>query len=1498
MNDNKSNSKRNIRASKTSKSDNSDDDLSMAEDLLKGLKSEHLKEQIDEKISELNFFIKAGNEHGINVTTIADLLRVAKDKYSKEKYEESDELLNTALKHTEKLKKQYPEESFKLSKIDEEFEEPEIMEDAVEELEPAKRKVVTKKKKMKKQKKIAKKPESAERVGEEAEKKPPKMKKEVKKEDSKIYAANKYLNLAKLSMKNDDYDKATMFIIECKKEINRIMDKSLSQREMEELAATIKELENVVENITRVEEEPEHVEEEVEFEISETEAEELVEEPSEEGLVDKEELKNNALAVINALKQELEDAQAVNIDSKKYVGQLAEAETEYESENYDQAKKVAETAKNHFIKEKEKLLHKRAKDIIVKIEGLIKENEALNLNTKDARDLLIRAETALKEEEYQEVGVLASQSEELLINAKNKYFEDKSSELLKSAEARIDEGRSINANVDEAEDLYQKALEDFEEKEYAESMKKSHKSIDLALMAESVIVMNSLKSSRQLILELGQKKSEIQDIISLFNLAKAKVVDKEYIKALELSKELQSKIGDKGEELQIKVMIESVESKLKEAKDLGADMTKPEAIFKEAKKYFEEKKYEGARSQLEDIDKFIETSKYQFLSDEAGNKIKKLKPLIEESREVGIDVSKYEDAIKTSEKHIEAEDFSAALKAVEGLESQINDERQTFIISKELNECRLKMVELKSDGLDVSNIKKLYLLTKKNLENKDFEAATVNLNKTRESIEESSELHKIENALDEIKRKIEEIKDLEIDINRIEEIYDQALKAKKDKEYQKAMELINTAESELKDTTQKHYIENSKKAIRNTELKIKRIIELEVEIDLKEIEDLLEQSKELFENEEYAESEKKAVESSNLAEKQKNEICLKTAKEYLLESKTKIKEMKDLDVDLDELNRLYNNALKNLKEKNYEDGLVDAKLCRKEVISTFGSTKATETFNKLKDEISNLKDLGVKIENFEIVKLYEYARNDLDNENYDECMKNAQQGLKAARELKQDFLSAKAEERLDAVNKNIKELEEQEIDLTQPKQLINKSQKSFEDKKYEESIELSENAHELLEQLKSKNLAKLAKETISDIKIEMKAAKKAGIDIEQFREDLEEVKRLFKEEKFEDCIKLTNSIKDRTMNLKDAHLRESIENELNEIKSFVVKIKNLEGDTEKLEESIKSIQEDMEKEDLERCLEDATKLKTISITLFQKQSNIVFLELENSCKSTLKEAKKIDADITEVEATLKQIRTLFEKKDYEGAINIARECKSAAENLLLYQQTYNEYKQVESELEEFEELEIGSEEPKEMIASASSALKDAKYDVTIDMINKARTLMIDLRVKHFKQLASDSISEANSSLEEIEKMGMDITEAEAILGHSKTAFDEQEYMKARKIAENTKVLIEEQKQKFYRNKAKDEMTAIKALLTEARSLGVDIDSYKNDFQKLKEAYESKKYKDVLDSTEQYKGLIVEAKETFLKEKAEALINEIKSITESAGKIGFDFEEAKKLLTES
>lgn len=359
----------------------------------------------------------------------------------------------------------------------------------------------------------------------------------------------------------------------------------------------------------------------------------------------------------------------------------------------------------------------------------------------------------------------------------------------------------------------------------------------------------------------------------------------------------------------------------------------------------------------------------------------------------------------------------------------------------------------------------------------------------------------------------------------------------------------------------------------------------------------------------------------------------------------------------------------------------------------------------------------------------------------------------------------------------------------------------------------------------TRNKHKEAQDIISTAGNLMAEKTKKGIKIGDIEELIKKAQYEFKANDFQSAVDLANKCIDgvKECEVKHRKLKKLIESASSKIENA----KNTGINVSKAENSLKKVRILKKKGEYDRAIGASKKIISNVTTLTEdyfKASNMIRIATEK-----ISEAKIYDANTATAEEKLSLATARMESEDFVKAVSIAEESSKLAETAkneqlnLFHDQGSKMISDLRDELHNTDKFGADVTNPKTIFDQLEIAFKNNDVKSTFENIELCKNAIADSRNQH--QNALDKLESVRTVLDETNKSGADIANAEKILLKAEESLKSYDYGKvdaqANMAQEEAEKARESHRQMMgQREQAEDIIKNVKSLILETKQKGI------------------------------------------------------------------------------
>lgn len=958
--------------------------------------------------------------------------------------------------------------------------------------------------------------------------------------------------------------------------------------------------------------------------------------------------------------------------------------------------------------------------------------------------------------------------------------------------------------------------------------------------------------------------------------------------SLEKAEEIQKKSKSIFER-EINDQLENVKSLLERVEEAGKKKGKAEKLVLKVDYAYEGGEYDRSISLIRDARELIGDK----LRDQLDELLGKLETKMKRLEEKEIDISRSRDLFRKAKESKGEKDYGKTVRYVQMCQDRVDD-HFVDILRKTVENLEDEIEEAKEIGVPVRTVEEML-----------------------DEIESRLDDRKVEEAgglLDEAFEKVKELKFEEV-LNTIAESREYFIKAKEiDANISEPMQMLSTARDSLEEGDYKEALGLAKKGREKVQNLVKEYDEVRQKINgkkerMKRLKDILPVQ--------FPEAEEIISEAEDRLQEEKYEESLavlddfeerfeKTADEKITEITEKLERLIEVggeigvgvgeeveEADMEDISQKLDEAVAKSESSEYIEAAEIAKEGKKSCKDKI-EAEIEDRRNRISREIEEGIYLDEETED-KLEDMLAKSRNKLSSENYIK----ADLVLDEAKEELERSQADSAERRIGELSEFLsmldEELETEDIDLTSYMDDIEEAEEMRSKGEYKDSLDKTSEVEENLnEELKEK-----AERIFGRAKMEVTRAKKAGVDIEEFRKRLIECKKDMKEKNYVNAARISleteksakkirerrketyEDISDTASRLNELE-KEGKVDDVSEIKEILVEAKNefrkekystVDEMVKKAEMMIKKREVKRKKEellgkvdeikdseclsvetaDIKSDLEETSELSerdevSKALEIIEKTDDLLDKRLKENLEELIDEtetsvisAKNLGMDTEEIDLDLSEAKALVGKERYWDCLEILREIEEKIREFeKLREEADESIDRIKEKLREAEDINADSDEGRELLAEAKTAFEKNRYEKSIDRAEEAETKVEEA----LERQTGEIISRFKEKIDHHKSEKEDMSLADDFIQKAKRAKENGDYKEAINYSMQSEGELE--KIELQQNIANKSISNAKEKLKKAEEKDLTIDRPKRMLEESIEAFKGGFYVKAFD----------------------------------------------------
>ena len=1000
------------------------------------------------------------------------------------------------------------------------------------------------------------------------------------------------------------------------------------------------------------------------------------------------------LNVIAKAKDKFVLAKKVGVDMSDAIELLNMSRDNLKKGMFEEAIKVAEQSEDAVESALE--VFYKARDELVELSKAMKVAKDLGHDVDESKAILAKAKKAFEKKDF----VASSKASSEGIAKTRKIVYDVAVARTDEADAIIKLGKSLGAEMTEAEEALRKATESMSDENLTQTISLAEGSAKAAKAAVSSSLSNRLSSIEEFVSRLAKKDDIVEDVTKLIEEARSHIDASEFDETSRLVGEITSRLEGMGKE-ESERLASAATQKIEMAKAVGAepaDLDGLETSMKEVQTLIDRKAYEEAISKTNSVVGGADDLMLRLLQAEFSS----IKDSLEEAKSFGMDVNEAKDRLKDARAKAESREFKDAHDIALGIKSSIDskitrhgeikgkiekaeemiEEASKNVVDvsdltqkleegrKAFSDGQIDQAEAKLDntieeterrlamylaakfilsskesmdlatshGIEVDEAQTLLAKAKEDMKSKDYDDA---LDASRRSSELATEaLSKgVGDLIQDVRRMVTDAKNVSIDTSGPEKLIEKAGELIGSGDFAGALGCIDSAKDDLDQV--RNLSSSAAAEIKNARSNLKGAEMLNMDVD--EARDKLDQAIEALTRHQYA----IALELAKKSSQTSIEATKSSVWNTLEESKAKVEKASEEGMHVGTADRCVADGIEAFNNGRYEEALRFAMRCDVEMeraeLQKDISTRAVENARR---KIVDATAEGIKVD--AAAHVVDQAEQLLAQGKYPDALTSAIESGDILHEIRENFDSARIA--FSAVREQMERLKKVNIDTSECSDILEKAHEQLAAQEFDgfrETIaECSAKASALFE----KSINALVTET----KDMISKAKSMGINTKACEDLLEIAQTSFAEKLWDFAYQQAQDCRGKCCELIDKKL----DGLMTEATSRLKALGHLGAVVSAINKEIDGARTSAGSGDHLKAFEALMAIdQKISVI---EDSNKKYVDISIAAESAIANLRSLGGNVKEAERLL-ALADLEKEKDYDSAIELVAEALDTAQ---------------------------------------------------------------------------------------------------------------------------------------------------------------------------------------------------------------------------------------------
>jgi hypothetical protein len=772
---------------------------------------------------------------------------------------------------------------------------------------------------------------------------------------------------------------------------------------------------------------------------------------------------------------------------------------------------------------------------------------------------------------------------------------------------------------------------------------------------------------------------------------------------------------DGKKEKRMRTLIKNAGVAIKDAKELGADVTVSQELIEKAKKALAAFKYKEIPSLVKTAKAGVTEAKRFF---RAQRLIQNALPVIDQANEMGADISEALLFIKRAQTSLQERNFGVVSANVKSARNAIRRSKKRKRSNDILEKMWRQISKSEEAQIDVSEAKEILRSAGEAMADDRHAEVQKHFQRMKKAIARAQLKRKMEDRLDNVRLDLEELKTLGADIAVGEETLEEARLAMEEGKYSKMQNLIQR---------NRRWITRERKK-RETEVLMDAVGSL-IEKASKGGEDFL-GAKELLK------SFKKAVLSDKVSDLQnliQSDMDVAKREERAQRSSRRFMRIRNLIKDLVEIGEDISGfgAFIQKVESAFEEGDIDKadalmeEIETSQTISMLSKKRAKSFLRKARSTLTQAQNLEMDMGDAEELVLV--AETLLSEENFMEAMEKAKTAYRIAEEGLPEESSARKREmqkRLGEARALLDDARKASVDVSEPDDSLLEAEKAAEEGRIQDAEHLIERVESSVAALTS-SLEDASGEFIASIRFALDKMEEAGISVPQVESMCKTAEAYQNEGKYRRAIEYAK-LAQEFLEESEKSIEVSAKENVGAMKEGIEKARTTGAQVEEVEVILEDVVQAIEEKDFSRYRVLVEKAEG---SLREAERIYLSDRARKEIEQTgliIKEAKSIGVGfVDEAELVMLKAEEAFESKNY-GIVSMltdtAKEMIGESKKRKLIQEFVGKSKVITELIEKAEGAGVDASEVQKTFRGAQESFGEDDYEAALKLVEQSESM--------------------------------------------------------------------------------------------------------------------------------------------------------------------------------
>jgi len=1164
---------------------------------------------------------------------------------------------------------------------------------------------------------------------------------------------------------------------------------------------------------------------------------------------------------------------------------------------FEEARSLSEDLMNSMELSREKSHREELEAALDRLWEYIAKNEKLDIDTSRAEGLFYKSKYFTEKGDYENANKSMNAAKEKAEEGRNAYEKEKATASMGEVEDLMKAESHLGIDLSELEEEMDEAKDLFDKDKYHKSWKLAEKIMAdlsdrikgryLELISQGKDALNSLIDKGK---GLGADMEE--------GIARLPTVDElrdetKYKKALEHIVAIRALVEKQIAARLAEINSDKLEDALAELEELeeesGNEYDDLQEIMADARKALDSLEYDELDGILAEFADARAEHHAVYLVGKYSSRAGELEAVAADLTKLGLDVSATTDMLSDIGESIKDRDFNAVTEGLAELDREIADARESKakVRAKEIIGVTNKLfTELNKLDVDVQKENKMFKEVLVAVRGRDYvtgirltlEAREGLLNAKRDYYREMSSeiISSVESSMDEGRQ-------LNIDVTRVEELHEDAMKCYEEEDYQQAYDLIDEARSSYGKDRKEYFRIKAEGSMELMKSLMNQAGALWIDVD--EFQDIYGEMKLDYDEEKYEEMLEKAERANADIKASIEEKLLENIGKKTEELAKIMGEAHGLDVDtgterdglldVDELKeeKKYSDIIELLDESR--DSIEKKIAARLKEINSDKVGKVREELEAFEDETdSDYDDLWGFIES---------AEKALDEGDYGTQDSIIGEFRKAKADHYRQYLAEKYEKTADELSYESDELSELGLDLSEARELLETVKENVRDFDFTGTEATLEKIEALFENARTEQAKELAKKHFLATKELLAEMKEKEVEMTEENEGFRLAIEAIKSKDFVVACRLMRKAEEMVTAAREQYYKKKAGEELEWAKDMVIDGVELELDMGFIHECLDRAEKQYEEAEYENSIDSVGEARS---DFRQRRTAYWKKRAEDALEKVgdiTKEGHDLELDMEEIETLIGDAEAYFDEADHKKVLELSQEVEdkfSALRTDHFMEEGRSSLALLEEALGEGSELGLDTDGIRETQGLAASLFDEEHYERALDTAEQARNSYRQLRQTHFKENTDTALNELKKMIAEATEFNVDISAVKEDLGSIRSLYDQEKFQETYELSENSGRELRADIDREQLARLGDEISGLEEEIERARGVDADVQREEDELASVEEMKAEGSYRECImrvkelraDTNHKYESRLAEINADKLKETMDSLEN--------------------------